>query len=134
MTGMKKAQWVLLVSTGAAIALSAMCFRTDGLLNMDPVGNLAIIVFWLSFPATWLVTALRSKRESTIGFCLLFSVYYSCGLLYWLLRQEEHDLTSSGQFSFLVPYVLLMGGPFLVVFESYLRKMVVWLYMRRAFE
>jgi uncharacterized membrane protein len=122
---MRKAQCALLVTTGAAIALSAMSLRSDGVLNMDPMGNFVVILFWLAIPATWFVVGLRTRSESTIGFCLLLSVYYSCGLFYWLLRQEKQDPTDDAPFRFFMPYLLLMGAPFLVALESYARKLVL---------
>ena len=131
MTGMKTAQCVLLVLTGAAIVLSGMCLAKEGVLNMDPVGNAATVLLWLTVPVVWLIVGLLAKRESTLGFCLLMSVYYICGMLFFLWKEEKEDVMGAHHFRELFPIVMFMGTPFLVVFESYTRKFVVWLYTLR---
>ena len=130
MTGMKTAQCVLLVLTGAAIVLSGMCLAKEGVLNMDPVGNAVMILFWLAIPVTWFIVGLRARSESTLGFCLLMSVYYICGILFFLWKEDKEDVMGAHHFRELFPIVMFMGTPFLVVFESYSRKLVAWLYAK----
>ena len=127
---MRKAQYVLSVFTTVAIVLSGMCLAKDGVLNMDPVGNAVMVLLWLTAPVVWLIVGLRAKRESTLGFCLLMSVYYICGMLFFLWKEEKEDVMGAHHFRELFPIVMFMGTPFLVVFESYARKFVVWLYTR----